>query len=132
MFDAWNGGPKLTDLSKKVFAKLQEIQDEYTNASWGKPYGICFATNEKMEKAFYHAPTGVFKPQRNSNFYGITYNIDRFKNMDDQQKAKVLLHEAIHACTVKYIESVERRIPKHIDVLNFTAGEDWSKEHKCK
>ena len=131
MFDAWNSNADTAELAKKVFAKLQSIQDEYTNADWGKPYGIRFATNERLEKAFYQAPLGVFKAERSSDFYGITYNLDRFKNFDDQRKANVLLHEAIHACTVNYIKSAESRIPKHIDVLNFKAGEDWSNEAKA-
>ena len=131
MFDAWNSNADTAELAKKVFAKLQSIQDEYANASWGKPYGIRFATNERMEKAFYQAPLGVFKAERNSDFYGITYNLDRFNNLDNQRKANVLLHEAIHACTVNYIKSAESRIPKHRDVLSFKAGEDWSNEAKA-
>ena len=131
MFDAWNSDAETAELAKKVFAKLQSIQDEHTKASWGKPYGIRFATEAEMEKAFYTATHGVFVKSTSSDFYGITYNIDRFKKFSNQERANVILHEAIHACTERFIHAAESKIPKHVSVLNFRANEDWSEEVKA-
>lgn len=131
MFDAWNSDAETAELAKKVFAKLQSIQDEYTKAPWGKPYGIRFATEAEMEKAFYTATHGVFVKSTFSDFYGITYNIDRFKKFSNQERANVILHEAIHACTERFIHAAESKIPKHVSVLNFRADEDWSEEIKA-
>ena len=51
MFDAWNSNAELTDLSKKVFAKLQEIMDGQKEAYWATPYPIRFKSNEYLQKA---------------------------------------------------------------------------------
>ena len=136
MFDAWNSDTELSELSKKVFAKLQEIQDSRSRPSsiigfYTKPYPISFKSNAYIQKEFYHTPNGVFIERLNDRNYGITYNLEYFKSASDQEKAHVLLHEAIHACTVSAIQVAERRIPKHADPLLFNSLDDWSEEQKA-
>ena len=131
MFDAWNSDPELTDLSKKVFAKLQEIMDEQEQAYWATPYPIRFKSDAYLQKAYYITPNGIFEPSRTDNNYGITYNLDYFRKTSDQDKARVLLHEAIHACTVGVIKSTERRLPKYADPMEFTPDESWSEQQKA-
>lgn len=131
MFDAWNSDPELTDLSKKVFAKLQEIIDEQKAAYWATPYPIRFKSDAYLKKGYYSAPNGIFEPSRTDGDYGITYNLDYFRKASDQEKARILLHEAIHACTVGAIKSTERRIPKQADPMEFNPGDDWSDTQKA-
>ena len=128
MFDVWNSDPELTDLSKKVFAKLQEIQSEKKNLRWATPYEIKFVPNARYEQLGYgwSTPNGLFTDDTHSSLYGISYNLDYFRTASDQDKAKVLLHEAIHACTVGTIRTVERLLPKYADPMEFTPGENWS------
>ena len=139
MFDAWNSDPELTDLSKKVFAKLQEIQDNLSRpasypglGTW--PYKISFKTEDYMKKEFFDAPHGVFAPRSNDSNYGITYNLDYFKSVSDQEKAHVLLHEAIHACTYGAIKSAENRIPNYSTkkyTLDITPDDSWGELQKA-
>ena len=131
MFDAWNSEPELADLSKKVFAKLQEIMDGQKAAYWATPYPIRFKSDAYMQKEFYIAPHGVFEPSRTDGNYGITYNLDYFRKTSDQDKARILLHEAIHACTVGAIKSTERLIPKQADPMVFRPGDNWSDTQKA-
>ena len=131
MFDAWNSDPELTELSKKVFAKLQEIMNGQEAAYWATPYPIRFKSETYLQKEYYNAPHGVFEPSRTDGNYGITYNLDYFRKASDQDKARILLHEAIHACTVAAIKSTERRIPKNADPMEFTPDESWSDAQKA-
>ena len=139
MFDAWNSDPELDDLSKKVFAKLQEIQDNLSRpasypglGTW--PYKISFKSEAYMQKEFFDAPHGVFAPRSNDSNYGITYNLDYFKSVSDQEKAHVLLHEAIHACTYGAIKSAENRIPNYSPnkyTLDITPDDSWGELQKA-
>jgi site-specific DNA-cytosine methylase len=131
MFDAWNGDAELTELSKRVFAKLQEIMDGQKDAYWATPYPIRFKSDAYLQKAYYIAPNGIFEPSRTDGNYGITYNLDYFRKASDQDKARILLHEAIHACTVGAIKSAERRIPKYADPMEFTPDDSWSDTQKA-
>ena len=131
MFDAWNSDTELTELSKKVFAKLQEIMDGQEAAYWATPYPIRFKSESYLQKEYYNAPHGVFEPSRTDGNYGITYNLDYFRKASDQDKARILLHEAIHACTVAAIKSTERRIPKNTDPMEFTPDDSWSDAQKA-
>jgi hypothetical protein len=131
MFDAWNSDPELTDLSKKVFAKLQEIMDGQKKAYWATPYPIRFKSDAYLQKAYYITPHGFFEPSSTDGDYGITYNLDYFRKTSDQDKARVLLHEAIHACTVGVIKSTERRIPKNADPMLVNSLDGWSEEQKA-
>lgn len=136
MFDAWNSDAGTAELAKKVFAKLQEIQDDLSRPSRipgfsNSPYPISFKSDAYMRKTFYTAPNGVFVERRNDNNYGITYNLDHFRNASDQEKAHVLLHEAIHACTVGAIASAESRIPKYADPMAITPDDSWGERQKA-
>jgi hypothetical protein len=131
MFDAWNSDSELIDLSKMVFAKLQEIMDGQKKAYWATPYPIRFKSDAYLQKEYYVAPNGTFEPSRTDGNYGITYNLDYFRKVSDQEKARVLLHEAIHACTVSAIKSAERRIPKQADPMMINSLDGWSEEQKA-
>ena len=131
MFDAWNSDPELADLSKKVFGKLQEIMDGQEKAYWASPYPIRFKSDAYLQKAYYITPNGIFEPSQTDGDYGITYNLDYFRKTSDQDKARVLLHEAIHACTVGAIKSTERRIPKYADPMEVTTDDSWSDAQKA-
>jgi len=132
MFDAWNSEPELEDLAKKVFAKLEEIiskqKDEQGKnpLSSPNPYSIAFVRKESFVRPYLDIPHGSFVPA-----YGIYYNIDHFMEFSDQEKAHVLLHEAIHACTYIAIASAEWKIPQFSSDFDVTPDDSWSEEQKA-
>ena len=124
MFNEWNSDEDLDALSKKVFAKFKEIQEEQKKRTWGKVYRLHFARDFYYQGLGYYSvtPRGSF----NANEGMITYNFDKIKDISDQEKASVLLHELIHACTVGAIQSAERVIPGNIDTMSIVPKEEWS------
>lgn len=136
MFDAWNSDASTAELAKKVFARLQKTQDNLsrhgvTPGLYSKPYPIRFLSGKYMRDIFYHDPKGMFGGKQHEKSYGLAYNLDYFRSASDQDKAHVLLHEAIHACTVGVIQSVEARLPKNADPLAFNSVDGWSDIQKA-
>ena len=145
LFNKWNSDEDVRQLADKVFAKVESIINEQKSFNGGKalypglyvwPYPIRFLSEEAIEKksmGLSKGAKGVFGRKQNEALYGITYNIDALTSpeMPNQEKARVLLHEAIHLCTVDAIKSVENIIPRHVDTLSFKADEDWSIERKA-
>lgn len=145
LFNKWNSDADLKILGSKVFDKVKSIIREQKEFNDGKPtypglyvrpYPIHFLSEQEIAKqsmGLSIGAKGVFGRKQNESLYGITYNIDALTSpeIEDQEKAKVLLHEAIHLCTVDALKSVERVIPRHVDTLSFKADEDWSVERKA-
>ena len=134
MFDAWNTDPDLTKLAERVFAKLEAVIAKQRSYSFANGYTIRFANEEDINRYSYSGtPEGLFSGDTTSRLYGITYNSDKFNSgkLTEQRKATILLHEAIHACTVNAIMAAERSIPKYVDTLSFEPKEYWGEDVKA-
>lgn len=145
LFNQWNSDPDIKILGNKVFDKVESVIKEQKklmvkNTLYPelhiRPYPIRFLNAKEIEKQSLGTlidVEGAFGIIQDDSLYGITYNIDKMKSSEttDQERARILLHEAIHLCTVNAIDSVERIIPRNVDILSFRAGVGWSVEKKA-
>ena len=143
IFNRWNSDKELASLAEKVFAKLdrfiQEQKDRgdrerhYMFQYAERPYSIRVTNADYIRKQSYvKRGIGVFSDKQGSGLYGITFDAEGLAALDnDQTRAQVLLHEAIHAITVRAIDKVKKEIPKDNPLYtDFVAPSNWSEEQK--
>ena len=142
LFNRWNTDNDLASLGERVFAKLENLikkqreqgdkERHYLFQYATRPYTIRVTNADYIRKrAWVNRGVGVFSDDRGSGLYGITFDSEGLAALDDQTKAQVLLHEAIHAITVKAIDDVKKEIPKDTPLYtDFIAPSNWSEEQK--
>ena len=143
IFNKWNSDKELASLAEKVFEKLESfIADQvergnkerhYMFQYAERPYTIKVTNADYIRKrAWVNRGVGVFSDDRGSGLYGITFDSEGLAALDnDQTRAQVLLHEAIHAITVRAIDKVKKEIPKDTPLYtDFVAPSNWTEEQK--
>lgn len=143
IFNRWNSDNELATLAEKVFEKLDNVildqkkqgdkERHYLFQYAETPYTIRVTNADYIRKrAWVNRGVGVFSDDRGSGLYGITFDSEGLAALDnDQARAQVLLHEAIHAITVRAIDKVKKEIPKGTPLYtDFVAPSNWSEEQK--
>jgi site-specific DNA-cytosine methylase len=143
LFNRWNTDKELSALAEKVFTKLENLileqkeqgdrERHYLFQYATRPYTIRVTNADYIRKrAWVNRGVGVFSDDRGSGLYGITFDSEGLASLDnDQTRAQVLLHEAIHAITVRAIDNVKKEIPKDTGLYtDFVAPSNWSEEQK--
>ena len=132
LFYNWNADKDISLLADKVFFKLESIIKEQTEDKFKLPFPIRFV-NEEYIRSHNGNYRGAFSNNPISELYGITYNSDVFNSnkITDQLKASIILHEAIHACTIYAMKTVEMVYPEYYETLSVKAPNDWPIEMKA-
>ena len=134
LFEKWNSDREVATLAEKVFEKLEIKMAQKPKGIKTKPFKIKFESEAYCKDNFpFYKMDGVYWYDAQSELYGITYNADRFEQMDDQTKAVTVLHEAIHACTILSLKETFSIMPPLYgdEVLKFVPNESWTEEQKA-
>ena len=125
LFNKYNSNQDIGKLADKVFEKYPDIAKNELITS-----GIKFKnTNSDLEiDELYSVKTGAGAITRHDDL-SIVFFDDLIDQADEQKRANILLHEVIHACTVKAIRQGELYYNEHIDNggtnSNFVISDSW-------